>query len=162
MDYKWRDGFPYRGVDPNIAGQEIKRITTKSGGKVKPETVIMESKKKSAPLHPMFDWNETEAAHNWRKAQARGILGNLVQVEIINNEPEKVRSMVCVAVRDENDESQGKAYMPIQDAMNDPEYRQQVINEARSELEGWQRRFKAYGFLADSVRAVKKIVKKIA
>ena len=65
---------------------EIERIRAMHGGVLHAEDVLEEAKNPASPLHPMFEWDNNVAAHQWRLEQARSLIRE-VRVEIVcNNE----------------------------------------------------------------------------
>lgn len=54
---------------------EILRIKDTLG--LTPENLIKEAKKKSNPLHNLFEWDDTEAARKWRLQQGRLIINEI-------------------------------------------------------------------------------------
>ena len=75
---------------------------TALGETFSPETVIEAAKDKNSELHKCFTWNNTKAANNWRKHEARVVMSNLVVVtETTDNEPVAVRLISSTSVRNE-------------------------------------------------------------
>src|SRR5262245_31987303 len=70
MVYQFRTGARVKGIDAQTVGDELERIRTRDG-KIETETVVSEARPKNAPLHPVFEWNDSTAAHEYRLRQAR-------------------------------------------------------------------------------------------
>ena len=73
ITYKFRSGFQPRGVSPDVAAAELARIHAEHGS-ITPATVVDESRKASAPLHPVFEWCDRTAAESFRESQARNLV----------------------------------------------------------------------------------------
>lgn len=87
--YKWKMKGLSKGIDPDLAVQELKRIESVYG-KITPEIVVDESKSNESVLHPIFEWDTNKAAYNWNLQQARTLLNN-IQINIISDgEPRKI------------------------------------------------------------------------
>jgi len=81
--FNWKmKGFAY-GVDPSIAADELRKIQNLHGT-ITPELVVRYAKIKKSPLNPIFEWDDTKAAHNYRLQQARILLNN-IQVTVISD-----------------------------------------------------------------------------
>ena len=71
MQYGWsRRTGP---LDPQIVGEELERIRSRSG-KLLPHEVVKESKPKRAPLHKAFEWDDAIAGNKYRVFQARNLI----------------------------------------------------------------------------------------
>jgi hypothetical protein len=99
-EYQWRIESLAKGVDPTIAVKEITKIE-KSAGAITPETVLDAAKNKRSPLHALFTWDNSEAAHQFRLQQARTLLNN-IQVTIIHDGNPKVISVYEVITNNDS------------------------------------------------------------
>jgi hypothetical protein len=79
--YSWKIASMAKGIDPDAALLELERIENLFGS-LTAETVLNASKEKDALLHPLFQWDDTKAAHQFRLQQAKTIINN-VQVNVI-------------------------------------------------------------------------------
>lgn len=73
---------------------EVSRIFRRDG-EVKASVLLEESKRKDAPLHDLFEWNNGKASHQFRLIQSRNFIR--VAVIVIDKEPERfvhVASMI--------------------------------------------------------------------
>lgn len=51
-------------------------------GRITPDRVLEEAKRKDSPIHALFDWDKNKAAHNWWLECAREVIGAVrIQVE---------------------------------------------------------------------------------
>jgi hypothetical protein len=142
VEYEWGSGAQAHGVDAQIAGEAIERIQAKHGGQ--PEAIVTEARKKSSPLHPLFVWDDSEAAERWRVQQARQLVNHLVIKRVDQEDTPPVRAFVSVVT------DQGREYMRAADAREDPVLREQIrqglmaeLARVRGKLAGWQEFSKA-------------------
>jgi hypothetical protein len=56
------------------AREYIQNLAEKNEGRITPDTILADAKRKSSPLHKFFDWNDQKAGHKWRLEQARGLI----------------------------------------------------------------------------------------
>lgn len=59
----------------------LARIAKRNGGVLTPNAVIEDARDESSPLHAHFEWDDSEAAKQWRLEQARALIRS-VKVEI--------------------------------------------------------------------------------
>jgi len=72
------------GVDANTAGAELDRIAKTYGGSIAAQNVVDEARPDEAPLHPVFEWDDSKAAEGYRRGQAR----NLIRAVVLVADPE--------------------------------------------------------------------------
>lgn len=105
-------------------------------GTLTPEVVVKEASDPSSPLHGSFEWDDTEAAHQWRIQQARVLIGRFkVEVQVSPKKTVKCRQFTHVRSRDE--------YVPTEEALGDPEMRDVVLEQARRDLAALRRKYAA-------------------
>jgi hypothetical protein len=71
------------GIDAQEAGEELERIKQRDGTIV-PAAVVDEARPEDAVLHPVFNWNDPDAAEKYREIQARQLIK---RVRVICPEP---------------------------------------------------------------------------
>jgi Cu/Ag efflux pump CusA len=131
MVYQWKTR-EYK-VDAQAAGEELERISGVHS--LTPETIVNESTPKESPLHEIFEWNNEKAGHEWRKQQARVMIGNLVTVQIEEQEVEPVRAFINVA-GEENE------YAPIEVVVRNQELYDRYVMQALRELESYKKKYR--------------------
>lgn len=93
--YHWKlSGFA-KGIDPVAAVKELERIEEVYGS-LTAETILHASTPKNALFHPLFIWNDSEAANQYRLSQARTIINNVQVVILTDNEPRMVSAYEVV------------------------------------------------------------------
>lgn len=101
---------------PEVA-KRINDIAEKNGGRITAEMVVADAKKKSSPLHNLFDWDLETAAMNYWIERARTIIRS-VKVEIRTTST----SINAVAyVRDPRCGNREQGYTSLQQAAKSPE-----------------------------------------
>jgi len=92
--YKRREGATFKEEDTEIIAKIIVDIEKKKGI-VKPEDLIGEAESKNSSIHHLFEWNESEAARQYRINQARNII-NHIEIEVCSISPsnEKVNLVI--------------------------------------------------------------------
>jgi len=114
------DTFRIPGCSPEQASAIVERLSaiyTKTG-QLSPADVVAEAKRAKSPLHDLFEWNDTVAANEWRKAQAQRLLRE-IRVERITDDGVECEH-VFVNVRRIGDESQ--TYRPVDEVRKTHDY----------------------------------------
>ena len=107
-------------------------------GTLTPELVVDASREESAPLHPVFEWDDKKAAESYRIVQAGSLIRNVtVKIEEVPR-MEPVRAFVNVAPV-----GQRKGiFVSIKNAMDDEETRETVVARALAEFEKVKEKYK--------------------
>lgn len=108
-------------------------------GLVQPEKVVEAASSPESALHKYFEWDDSEAAHQWRLAQARKLI---VRVVIKDSDTRPVR--VNVVVR-HSDGTERRGYVPVDRAMSDEDMCAQVIYDTKRALISYRTRLAAFG-----------------
>lgn len=115
----------------DVVVRELKTIESRDGV-ITPNAVVAEAEHETSPLHKYFDWDDSEAASNWRLHQAR-LLINSVKIELVGKD---VEGFYNVKVTVGTELQQG--YVSAERVMSDKDLHSQVIKEAVKELKYWQ------------------------
>ena len=148
MVYQWKiDKYP---VPAQVAGEEIERIRANSGKEyIEAEDLLEASRENNAPLHSCFEWNDDLAAEKYRLWQARQIIINItVVIETANTVPH-VRAFVSVA-----DSCDKGKFIQIQKALENNEYRAQILKNALAELQTFKHKYSVYSELSKVFEAI--------
>ena len=160
--YSWRPGVPLPKSKAPIVGAELARIQNDIGAdSLRPEDVLDSARRESSPLHSMFEWNDTIAAHEHRLSQARGILRYIVVTVDDSTDAIPVRMFFNM----KQGAGEQNLYIPTVRVMSDADLRKQLVATALSEADSWRRRYESLHELSrvfaelDRVRADNKQVK---
>ncbi len=136
MIFKWRDGFPSRGVQAKDARAEIERIRARLGGHVPPVALVEAARKGGSPLHPLFEWDDTKAARAYRLRQAGDLMSAVIVIAADGDSPSHEYSSVRMG--------KAAAYVSTREAMSDTERRREILDNALDELRSWHLRYSVY------------------
>lgn len=81
LEYAWRDGarLPKGArVAAQVVGARLEQLRAGGGGELTPEAVVSDARYPGSPLHSLFEWDEAEAAHQYRLVQARALIRAVV------------------------------------------------------------------------------------
>ena len=120
----------YSDIDAQAIGEEIQKLMGRFKGKVKPIHLLTEAKKKQSNLHKYFEWDDKKASNKWRMYQARHILGNIVEVVVINGVESKQRSFFNYT-----ESKSEKYYVTLGEATGNLNYKKQLLDNIIKHLE---------------------------
>lgn len=130
--------------------RELEEIRVQGGGILKAEQVVSAAADLHSPLHNYFEWDDTEAAAQWRLQQARTLIRNVVV--IIPNHPKPVTAYV--SMRDDRTQ-EGGGYRTLLDVMSNKDMREKFVAEALDDLNHWQTRYSHLKELEPVFEAIK-------
>jgi hypothetical protein len=148
MVYKWKPGSRIK-VAPDVAGAELERIRRESGDAFTPNAVVEAARRRGTPLHDYFDWDDKTAAAAYRVDQARYLIRHIV----VCRDDEPVEEAVRVYASITEDES-GPTYTTTRRAMENVEWREQLLRSAERDMEAFQARYRKLTELADVLDAM--------
>lgn len=103
MKYQFRNGAEKRnGATADAIGSELERIRLANSDELRPEDVVGQARKKSSPLHDQFTWDDSQAADEYRKWQARLLIRDIV---VISEASTAYPAFVHVSIAPEGEES---------------------------------------------------------
>ena len=148
--YDFRSGRTIKNLDPQEAGEVLEKIRHDKGILI-PVDVLEEAKSPESPLHPAFEWDDTEAAKQHRINQARRLITSIRILNSPTGKPET--AFISVRTADK-----GRTYMPVTECMTDEELTVRVLAEARAFIESLERRYAHLTGVADVLANLKKQV----
>ncbi len=86
MNYKWKIKGLSKKVKVEKVVKELQNIKSKQG-ELTPEAIVEAGKRKSSPMHKLFQWDNELAGHQYRLQQARTIINNIEITVIKDNKP---------------------------------------------------------------------------
>ncbi len=134
--------------------EELELIRKKNKGLIRPEDVVEYAKDENTDLHSRFDWNDDIASVKWRLHQAR----NIIRMVVIVEENTKESYRMYVSLNDDRDSETG-GYREIYSVLSDKELRNQMIVEAKQELDIFRNKYSALEELKTVFEAIDKLNK---
>lgn len=141
-------------------GKRIDELKAKYGYAAA-EVIVEDAKKPDSPLHDYFLWNKDKASYEYWLNQARYLLRSIV-IRIVGREESKpIRAYFNVTASQELKEVGIKQiYVGAEDVARNRAYKEEVIAQARAELELWADRYQIYQELSEIVAEIKAFLKK--
>lgn len=99
MIYKFKSGTRYtKECDPQQIGESLELIRLNNEGRLHVQDVLTDAVNPASPLHPVFTWDDQEAAQSWRTQEARQLIRSVVVLKTEDAEPETAFYNVKVQV----------------------------------------------------------------
>lgn len=131
---------------------ELQRLADDHGGILQPQVVVDSARNPESPLHDHFEWDETEAARQWRLLQARNLIRVVVKYERLSNgQPLPCRVFVSLTPDRESD---GGGYRVTSAVMSDEALRLQLLADARQEMVTFRAKYARLSELVDVFKAM--------
>ncbi len=111
--------------------RELQRIQALNRGLLRAVDVVEEARHPASPLHDYFEWDDGEAGHRYRLAQARQLIRVTVEVLPYNEPRYEVRAFVSLSP---DRTLEGGGYRVMAEVLATPSQRQQLLADALSEL----------------------------
>jgi hypothetical protein len=154
---KIRAIYAGRIKNPREAAEELNRIAKANRGELTPEKVVENAQSNRSPLHDYFTWDDTEAARKCRLIEASNLIRSIkVTVETHPQDPPKlVRAFINVRTETDGEEAEASScYVPLRVALNNNEYRKQMLLNAAMELTSFRRKYSLLNELSLVVEAL--------
>jgi hypothetical protein len=122
-------------------GEELYRLYTEEQLALTAENVIGEAREAESPLHDYFEWNNREAADQYRLHQARKMLHSIAFLVQDSEEVEPESLRFFGALPQEDVEEVGMAYIPMTVIMETPDLKVKLLRIAARELASFRRKY---------------------
>lgn len=119
---------------PSSVKKELEQIRLANDGILRPADVVEFAKNHNSALHRHFEWDDTEAAKQYRLVQARGLISVVVQ-RLPGPDKEQVRVYASLSTE------RGEGYRHIVDILNDDDLREKLLEDALKELRAFQKKY---------------------
>jgi hypothetical protein len=132
---------------------ELKRIASENRGILLPEAVVQAAKPRTSPLHDYFEWDDSEAAKQWRIHTARKLIN--VCVELIGPKEDEREMRVFVSLRSDRDEG---GYRLLDLVISTRNLRDQLLEDALEEMKYFREKYRDLQELAEVFEAMDNVL----
>lgn len=127
--------------------ETVYKEITALGDSFSPEQIVEAAKDEKSELHKCFTWDDTVAAKNWRKHQARVLVAQLVvKTETSDSEPVSVRVIASTSARNE--------YKPVVKLLEVEQDYADLLARAIRELQAVRNKYKTVTELREIFEAI--------
>ena len=136
MAYRW--GQRAYSVSADVAGRVMEDL--ENGPGLTAKNLVDVSRPDDAPLHSVFEWNDSTAAELYRENQARRLIASIeiVREDVPEVEEKPVMIRAFHALRTEETEG----YEHIQHIMSDEEKRNRLLELAKRDMNIFKEKYK--------------------
>lgn len=157
--FEFADGARFQaGAVQNAAevGAHLELLRVQCKGELTPADVLKDAKHDNSPLHSFFEWDDGEAAEQYRLQQARGLIRAVVAIYTDDKNP-AVRTRAYVHIN----EPTAPHYREAGHAMSQSKTRNMVLQRAWKELQAWRVRYKDLKAFSDLFETIDETAKKL-
>ena len=127
-------------ADASKVYAELEKIAEKT-----PQNIVDYAQKHPrSELHKCFTWDDTKAANEWRKYEARQVVRLLVFKDDEKDEPTKIRVL----------QKASTAYEPVKQIIRDEDEYKKLLERAKAELQSFKERYKNIAELEEVLEAI--------
>jgi hypothetical protein len=140
VTYAFREGARLQQgahVSAQVIGEYLEGLRCRAGGELTPAFIVEDAHRPRSSLHSLFEWDDGEAAAEYRLHQARAVIRSVV---VVYRQPaaDELKQVVAF-VNLKQDERQ--FYTSAAAAMTDRDQRAIVLQQAWRDLQGFKRRY---------------------
>lgn len=110
----------------------LTKIARQNGGVLKVEDVLQEARDEGSPLHKHFEWDDSEAAEQYRRQQARTLIQKC-KITLIDAQPVEIRAFISLPT----DRESGGGYRLTADVMSDERMKAELIKDIQLTIARW-------------------------
>lgn len=159
VGFEFSDGSRFQPgavQNANEVGEHLERLRAQCKGELTPQDVLKDAKHNNSPLHSFFEWNDGEAAEQYRLQQARGLIRAVVAIYTSPDKP-AVRQKAYVHIS----EPGAPHYRETGHAMSQKATRDLVLKRAWQEFQSWRKRYETLKEFSDLFEVADKIAENL-
>jgi hypothetical protein len=126
-------------ADAKVIGKHLEKLSKQLKRELTAKDVLDDARNRTSPIHSFFEWNDGEAAEQYRLGQARGLIRSVVAIYVKDDQP-AVQTRASVSTV-----QQGGAQVH---EMTPAETHDAVLRRAVRELMAWRKRYEGVTELA--------------
>lgn len=154
----WKTNVPSKGISPIDAYKALERIRTKNNG-LTDDAIVEAAKPANHVLHNWFEWDDSEAASEYRRHQARSLIRSLAVT--YEKAPDlKVRAYQ-VEKKAAASQPERTVYSTTEEVLRNPESRDRLIAQAIKAAMEFRNRFKHLHELEMIIESIDKVLVKL-
>lgn len=154
----WKQSVPNKGIDAQKAFDALEVIRHQNNG-LTDDAVVAAAKPQEHTLHKWFEWDDSVAAVEYRRDQAKNLLRS---IEVTYEERPEIKTRVYeVEHKSRRCDEERTVYTTTEEILQNPEARDRLIAEAIRQAMAFRRRFKAIHELDAVMNEIDRAVEKI-
>lgn len=134
--------------------QELEFVRTQHGGVLRPEDVVEFARNERTALHAEFQWDDSEAAQQYRLWQARQVIR--LTITVVDSPAGKQTLPMYVSLVPDR-QKPGGGYRPLVEVMTAEDMRDQLLRQALGELKTVRKKYQQLQELRPIFRAIERV-----
>lgn len=161
-EYGWRKGGHFKKEWAPVFGDRVDWLEQRIGRAPKSQDVLSDAEHPRSPIHGMFEWDDSAAAHKYRVTQASSLLSSLtVKVEYVKEgKRREVDVPVRVTFSDESRKS-GRSHYDFRKVIQNPIQRFAFLERAADQLQTTRRQYDFLEELSGVFKEIDKVHEKV-
>lgn len=156
---RWKHNFTPKSIDPEKAYSALEALRERNDGDLTDDAILGAAKARNHVLHKWFEWDDSKAAHEHRRQQARKLLRSF---EVTYKEaPETPVRAFEIHRQTQPGSVTRTAYRTTDEVLADDKSRDKLIASAIRMAMEFRRRFKGISELDRIVEAIDKTVEAV-
>ena len=137
---------------------ELEQLRIANGGELVPPEQVVEFARRNrrSALHAEFEWDDTAAAQQYRLEQARRIIR--LNINVLPTENGNVTVPMYVSLT--SDRRTGGGYRTLESVMNNDDLREQLLEQALTELQRVRRKYQTLQELTPVFSALDRVARR--
>lgn len=113
----------------------LTQMARQKNGMLLIDDVLEEAKDESSILHKHFEWDDSEAADQYRRQQARALIQKC-RIQLVETEPVSIRAFVSLPT----DRGAGGGYRLTSEVVSDAGMKEELLHDIRLTISRWTRK----------------------
>jgi hypothetical protein len=110
----------------------LTKMARQNGGVLRVDDVLQEAQDESSILHKHFEWDDTEAAVQYRKHQARALIARC-KITMVETSPVEIRAFVSLPT----DREAGGGYRLTSEVVNNEYMKAEMLRDIQMTIARW-------------------------
>jgi hypothetical protein len=127
--------FKHKGETMNEERKLLEKMARRNGGVLMIDDVIKEAQDEGSILHSHFEWDDSEAAVQYRREQARTLIQRC-RITVLADEPTHVRAFISLP----SDRETGGGYRMVADVMTSVSMKEEFVHDLQLTIARWTKK----------------------
>lgn len=144
----------------DVIAHELKAIYEKEK-LLTAENVLNHAKDENNPLHDLFTWDDSKAAHEYRLWEARSLIKSVKVTIKTGVEEVTVRKYVNLRTDETNNANpwgHNSEYKEVKEVLNDEQRREIMYQQALNELNSFRKKYHNFQIFENIIKEIDKIL----
>ena len=115
--------------------QVLTQMARRNNGVLKVDDVLAEARDENSILHRHFEWDDSEAAEQYRRQQARTLIQKC-RIQLVETSPVEIRAFVSLPT----DREHGGGYRLTSEIMGNQYLKDEMLRDIRMTIQRWTKK----------------------